>query len=109
MVVALVLLGVLSALAVHRFGSLDAESKALDAAVTELGGRERLEWNREKLSGEGWLDDAAVFSHVDTDLGADYAWIVGPTAEGGELRFRHKTAALTRVHSTATKAGQWKR
>jgi hypothetical protein len=98
--------------AVPRYIDLEANAttRALDAAVSELNGRESLHWANIKISTDGYQDDGALFGTLDTVLGTDYVWGAGsPTTAGGSLSFRNTTIALSRAVSTATRPGVWRR
>jgi|WetSurSiteA1Bulk_404760.scaffolds.fasta_scaffold21181_2 prepilin-type N-terminal cleavage/methylation domain-containing protein len=116
----LIILGILAAVAVPRYIDLEtnAKSRAIDAAVSELNGRESLAWADEKISGVSFADDAAIDTAVFTkltankDLGADYVWdATGPwSASGGKLSF--KSGAPVTINRTGAKLiqpGSWKR
>ena len=55
----LIILGILAAVAVPRYIDLEANAKirAVDAAVSELNGRESLTWADVKISPSGYLAD----------------------------------------------------
>jgi type II secretory pathway pseudopilin PulG len=105
----LIILGILAAVAVPKYIDLtqNAELRALDAGISELNGRESLQWANTKISTTGWVDDATLFAALDKDLGSDYTWSAGPTAAGGTLGFGSQTVALTRTASTTTSPGSW--
>lgn len=108
----LVLLGILAAVAVPKYVDLStaAKERAIDAAVSELNGREALTWGNESLKTGGWVNDSTTFaalglSQVDT-LGKDYELDV--TAVGGTVSFQSETDVnLTRSPSSATNPGSW--
>jgi MSHA pilin protein MshA len=107
----LVLLGILAAIAVPQYIDMadNARSRALDAGIAELNGRESLTWGNQKLSDAGWVDDATTFAAVDTALGGDYS-ITTPTVAGGTLVFQvTATAVLTRTASSTAGPGSWAR
>jgi prepilin-type N-terminal cleavage/methylation domain-containing protein len=106
----LILLGILAAVAVPRYMDLtaNAETRAIEAGVAELNGRENMTWANIKLSTAGWVSDAAVFTAMNTDLGTDYTWSVAATAAGGTLQFGSATLALTRTASTTTSPAVWR-
>jgi hypothetical protein len=54
-----------------------------------------------------WLDDATLFSRIDTDLGADYHWSPKAKIDGGKLHFKHQMVKLKRSPSTVTSFGKW--
>lgn len=108
----LVLLGILAAIALPQYIDMadNARSRAIDAGVAELNGREALTWGNQLLSDGGWASDAATFGAVSTALGDEYAWTVAPTVGGGTLAFDGGDGvALTRAASTATSPGTWTR
>ena len=107
----LIILGILAAVAVPRYIDLEANAttRALDAAVSELNGRESLHWANIKISTPGWESDGSLFGSLDKALGEDYTWQSGPTESGGSLTFRNTTITLSRTESTATKPGVWRR
>ena len=113
----LIILGILAAVAVPRYIDLEknAKQRAIDAAVSELNGRESLVWADHKISVSGWVSDGDVMagntsaSGVDYALGDDYTW-VARGAVGGTLVFKGGDAVgLDRDISTSVKPGVWKR
>jgi len=119
----LIILGILAAVAVPRYIDLEAnaKSRAIDAAVSELNGRESLVWADVKISTSGWnqVTDAGVYARMTTttppgspkqpDLGRDYLFSTMGTT-GGTLSFKQGTGIpLTRTPSTDTAPGSWKR
>lgn len=120
----LIILGILAAVAVPRYIDLEAnaKSRAIDAGVSELNGRESLVWADAKISGQNFADNAAidayVFGRMSYNLnppGAvtpDYTWDGGgnPTAGGGNLTFKGGTPVpLTRNPSALDQPGSWRR
>jgi prepilin-type N-terminal cleavage/methylation domain-containing protein len=116
----LIILGILAAVAVPRYIDLEAnaKSRAIDAAVSELNGRESLVWADEKISGVSYATDAALDTAVFTkltannNLGQDYTWdATGPwSASGGKLMFKLGTpVTLIRSPSLLNQPGSWKR
>ena len=123
----LIILGILAAVAVPRYIDLEAnaKSRAIDAAVSELNGRESLVWADVKISLSGWAfhqdsgKTTSVFSRMSTttvggilqpDLGKDYKFTsLGTT--GGDLVFKDATTSVTldRTLSTDSSPGSWKR
>jgi prepilin-type N-terminal cleavage/methylation domain-containing protein len=112
----LIILGILAAVAVPRYIDLEqnAKSRAIDAAISELNGRENLAWAKVKISGSTFLNAAGFASTVWTEmtpgatisLGSDYTWTAGPAETGGTLSFKGGTAvALSRnLPASATDA-----
>lgn len=113
----LIILGILAAVAVPRYIDLEqnARNRAIDAAVSELNGRESLIWADSKISASGYIDDARVLTRINNtasgpDLGNDYVWSGVPTAGGGSVSFKGGTAvALTRTASTSTQPATWRK
>ncbi len=125
----LIILGILAAVAVPRYIDLEtnAKSRAIDAAVSELNGRESLAWADIKISPSGYClppGTARVWDKMtvlDTQnrlgdvpfLGLDYNW-GGPdyqrrTSGATSLTFKSGTAVtLTRTASTGTQPGNWR-
>jgi prepilin-type N-terminal cleavage/methylation domain-containing protein len=116
----LIILGILAAVAVPRYIDLEAnaKSRAIDAAVSELNGRESLVWADVKISTSGWsqITDTGVFSRITTtgspkqpDLGRDYSFsAISSTA--GTLSFKQGApVTLRRTPSTDTAPGSWVR
>ena len=104
----LIILGILAAVAVPRYIDLEqnAKSRAIDAAISELNGRENLAWAKEKISGTTFLNATAFATAVWTEmtpggtisLGSDYTWGAAPATTGGTLSFKGGTAVtLTRA------------
>jgi prepilin-type N-terminal cleavage/methylation domain-containing protein len=123
----LIILGILAAVAVPRYIDLEAnaKSRAIDAAVSELNGRESLAWADVKISSTGYTltnADGAVWEKMTVKdpsseykpfLGPDYKWDGVTTAnQTGDTGIKFKdgaTVTLRRVASSATQPGSWKR
>ena len=119
----LIILGILAAVAVPRYIDLEssAKTRALDAAVSELNGRESLAWADVKISYTGtaaWepivetlVWNRVIASGVDRpNLGQDYTWTAAPDrTTGGSINFRGLSATLNREESTQTQPGVWRR
>lgn len=113
----LIILGILAAVAVPRYIDLEtnAKSRAIDAAVSELNGRESLTWADVKISGSTFTG-AAMDNHVwarmsanNRNLGGDYTW-GSWTDTGGTLSFKGGAAVtLDRTKSTPSQPATWKR
>ena len=105
----LVIMGVMGSVAFKKFDILSdtTSQRALLEGVKELNGRESLVWRNMKLSDAGWTSDADVFAAVDTSLGADYVWAVGPQPSGGTLSFQSESSDLNRKASTSSSWGRW--
>jgi prepilin-type N-terminal cleavage/methylation domain-containing protein len=107
----LIILGILAAVAVPRYIDLEANAKqrAIDAAISELNGRESLTWADQKISASGYIDDARVQGALDYNLGGDYSWTVPPTDIAGTLEFKGESVALIRAPSDVSTPGVWRR
>lgn len=107
----LIILGILAAVAVPRYIDLEANAKqrAIDAAISELNGRESLTWADQKISVSGYIDDAKVQGSLDYDLGGDYSWTAGPGGTGGTVEFKGTSAPLIRTVSASAQPGVWTR
>jgi prepilin-type N-terminal cleavage/methylation domain-containing protein len=126
----LIILGILAAVAVPRYIDLETNAKlrAIDAAVSELNGRESLAWADIKISPSGYLPGSGATSGITkvwdrmtvSDplkpgsvpfLGVDYDWVGGAaTQAGGSLTFKSGTAvALTRTAPSTTQPANWKK
>jgi prepilin-type N-terminal cleavage/methylation domain-containing protein len=112
LIAVLILLSVLAAVAVPRYIDLDenARSRAINAGISELNGREGLAWSNIKLTPANWQDDQTTFDSYDKELGNEYLWTPGdPDIGGGEIKFGHSgtPVTLTRIPSTTSHPGQW--
>ena len=117
----LIILGILAAVAVPRYIDLEssAKNRALEAAISELNGRESLAWADTKITlTKGWdsnTDSNEVWTNRmlkggTVDLGSDYKWLSGPSATtGGQIDFRGSTATLQRTQATSSQPGTWKK
>jgi prepilin-type N-terminal cleavage/methylation domain-containing protein len=115
----LIILGILAAVAVPRYIDLEANAKAraVDAARSELNGRENLRWAQLKIGPTTFGPDPALDNEIvtgttgggwNTDLGADYTWTVVPTAGGGTVSFQAGAGvALTRTGATTNSPATW--
>jgi prepilin-type N-terminal cleavage/methylation domain-containing protein len=126
----LIILGILAAVAVPRYIDLETNAKlrAIDAAVSELNGRESLSWADVKISPSGF--DAAGATTVWTKmtaagppagitnanrpyLGEDYAWSGATPVAGGPfiLSFKGQNPGITlsRTQPTTSQPGTWRK
>ena len=110
LIAVLAILAVLASLSIPRFVEVDASAgrQALVSSVAELNSRESLTWSLVKLSTTGWVDDAGVFSQMDTGLGPDFSWTPPAAIDGGGLHFKGQALLLERESSWSTRAGIWK-
>jgi prepilin-type N-terminal cleavage/methylation domain-containing protein len=125
----LIILGILAAVAVPRYIDLEtnAKQRAIEAAVSELNGRENLAWANAKIQpnppeDHDTLNDD-IWAYAGTDLGADYKWMDGnsklasapeptswdtTTPASFQLVFQGGTAVnLTRQPAETTKPATW--
>ena len=122
LVAVLMILGLLAALAVPRYIDLEASAtiRAIDAAVSELNGREALVWGQVKTTDTSYLratGDNDVWGFMLNDstlsypyLGAEYQWVALPDQSGGSLTFKGSSAfTLSRSPSTIAVPGHWHR
>ena len=105
----MVIMSVMVSLGVKKLDLLShtASDRVLEQGVRELNTRETLTWTHIKLSDGGWINDANVFSQLDTDLGLEFKWTPEPDINGGTLRFRSKSIQLTRIASSSLSVGWW--
>ena len=116
----LIILGILAAVAVPRYIDLEtnARDRAVDAAISELNGRENLVWANVKISpSPAWVNDGTVLAHADYSTAlnpgggpGDYTWTVAPGAGGGTLEFQGGTPVpLIIAVSTNLTPANWSR
>ena len=118
----LIILGILAAVAVPRYIDLEANAKirAVDAAVSELNGRESLTWADVKISATGYktvgspAGDDEVWRKLfipdgTINLGGDYTWESGSPSRGGDSQFTFKGEVFTvsRKPSQRNQPGVW--
>ena len=105
----MVIMGVMASVTIKKFDlvSDNAETRALEAAVSELNARENLTWTNMKLSQAGWTGDIVVFAAIDPVLGQGFDWDGVPTAAGGTLTYGQQSIILVRDESTSIKAARW--
>lgn len=109
----LVIISTLAAILIPKYIDVEQSSRmqAIDLGISELNGRETLTWALVKLSNTGYMNDQPqLWALMDTNLGADYDWMAGPTNGGGTLRFQGTaSAALIRSASRVDTPGKWRR
>ena len=111
----LIILGILAAVAVPRYIDLESNAKerAIDAAISELNGRESLTWADKKISTAGYAGDGTLnclgADCVNYDLGGDYTWNSGPVGATANLEFKNTAVDLTRDPSTTGQPAVWRR
>ena len=119
----LIILGILAAVAVPRYIELEANAKqrAIDAAVSELNGRENLTWANVKIRpnppGTPVELNDAIQSQMSYQLGNDYSWTgTDPKTAAPEnpinttLVFQGGTGVgLTRTPAATTTPAVWAR
>lgn len=122
LIAVMVILGLLAALAVPRYLDLEATAtlSGIDAAVSELNGREGLVWGQVKTtwtSYNRYSGDSVVWELMQNDktksypyLGEGYKWAALPTETGGTLIFKGSSGfTLSRSKSTIAVPGHWRR
>ena len=108
----LIVLGILAAVAVPRYISLEANARmrAIDNGIRELNALEILTWSDQKISESGYVSDAKVFGAISYNLGDNYTWNTGdPTITGGTMLFKGASITLSRAASTDKNPAIWKR
>ncbi len=122
LIAVMLILGLLAAMAVPRYMDLEAAAtaRAIDAAVSELNGREAIIWGQVKTTGTSYMkatgdndvwglmlnDPTKSFPH----LGEEYEWSLVPDQSGGSLRFKGGSAfTLSRSQSTIANPARWRR
>jgi prepilin-type N-terminal cleavage/methylation domain-containing protein len=123
----LIILGILAAVAVPRYIDLEANAKlrAIDAAVSELNGRESLAWADIKISPNGYgatgetdvwakmtVADSQYPSATRPFLGPDYVWGAAIATADGTTNLTFKggsPVSLTRAKSTSTQPANWRK
>jgi prepilin-type N-terminal cleavage/methylation domain-containing protein len=112
----LIILGILAAVAVPRYIDLEssAKTRAIDAAVAELNGRESLVWADVKIATtNGWQSDQTIWDYPQhsTDLGPDYIWTTPATSANnlGVVEFKGTAYTLSRRLSLSNKPAVWVR
>jgi len=107
----LVIMGVMASVAVSKINDISgtAEFRALETGISELNAREMLYWTNAKFAPGGWSGDGGVWTvmALNTGLGSEYSWSVGPIAISGTLNFGSRSIPLTRTISTNTTAARW--
>ncbi len=106
----MVLLGVLAAVAVPRYVSLEdnARQKCIQSIISELNARESLTWVDHKIS-TGFVNDTNIFDEVNYNLDPSYTWQSGgPSITGGKIRFKGESFTLSRLASSPLKSAVWK-
>ena len=113
----LVIMGVMGSVLVSKINDVTgtADLRALETGVAELNAREMLFWTNAKFAPGGWTGnggDGGVWPVMvlNTDVGSQYSWTVGPDRiTGGTLRFGSQSFNLNRSESTNTLSGRWSR
>ena len=108
-VAVMVIVSVMASLSIKKLDlvSHTATDRVIENGLRELNTRETLVWAKIKLSDGGWVNDANLFSELDTNLGQDFSWTAEPTVAGGTLQFRSISITLTRTPSSNESVGSW--
>ena len=119
LIAVLLLIGILGALAMPRYIELDASAnlRAVDAAVSELNGRESLIWAEIKttIDYDPITGDDDIWARMKNDpgltypdLGDAYRWATLPDKSGGGLSFRESPeVTLNRSPSSMSAPARW--
>jgi prepilin-type N-terminal cleavage/methylation domain-containing protein len=108
----LIILGVLAAVAVPRYISLEANArnKAIDSGIRDLNALEILTWSDQKISVSGYISDTKIFGSITYDIGENYTWNAGdPKSTGGTMIFKEESITLSRKVSDAKTPAIWRR
>lgn len=117
----LLMLGILASMAIRRYIDVDvaANLSGIDAAVSELNGREALIWAQIKSSTyyDPVTGDDEIWNRMKDDpgdtypyLGEAYRWTTLPVQTGGGLSFRESPAInLNRMASNLSHPARWSR
>ena len=108
-VAVMVIMSVLASVGAKKLDLLshNASDRVLEQGLKELNTRETLVWTNIKLSDSGGIIDADVFAALNTDLGPEFNWTVGPDITGGTLSFRSQSIQVTRIASSSLSMGRW--
>ena len=122
LIAVMLILGLLAALGVPRYIDLEATAtlSGIDAAVSELNGREGLVWGQIKTTWTSYnrhTGDSVVWGLMQNDktktypyLGEGYEWTALPTETGGTLLFKGGSEfTLSRSKSTIAVPGHRRR
>lgn len=116
----LIIMGILAAVAVPRYISLEANAKerAIDAAISELNGRENLCWADVLIApctGSGCPSNTTIDGLVKTPplSGGQYDIDIGPeytvATDGTSIQFKDLTVATTRTAASMDSPAIWAR
>jgi len=118
----LIILGILAAVAVPRYIDLEQNAKirAVDAAVSELNGRESLTWADVKISSTGYktvgtpLGDNLIWERLldgtsTINLGDSYTDFTPIQSGKAGFTFKGEPFSVSRTPSTRSTPGTWKR
>ena len=111
----LVIMGVMSSVLVSKINDISgaADMRGLDTGIAELNAREMLCWTNAKFMPGSWSGNAGdggvwAVMVLNTDLGSEYSWTVGPDRlAGGTLNFGSQSIPLKRDFSTNIAAARW--
>ncbi|MCH8474985.1 MAG: type II secretion system GspH family protein [Opitutales bacterium] len=111
LLVAIIVLGLLAAVAVPRLIDLQsiAKTRAFDRAIAELNSREFNAWGQQVLLSGGNPQDIQIFATVSPEqLGNDFTW-AGVVERSGPstLLFRGQELTVSRVPSLPSRPARW--
>jgi prepilin-type N-terminal cleavage/methylation domain-containing protein len=107
----LVIISVISAMAFTKILQADqgAQLTALNQGTAELNVRENVTWAIAKINTDV-IDDTLIWSQLDKNLGNWYSWVPEPKQSGSStLRFKETEVSITRLVSSNTQPGKWRR
>jgi len=107
----LVITSVISAVAFSKILQADegARQIGISQGVAEMNVRETVTWSVAKINLDV-LDNDLIWSQLDKNLGNEYFWDLGPNQSGSStLRFKETAVAVSRIVSTNTQPGKWRR
>jgi len=104
----IIILGIMAVVAVPKFMNMEgnAANRMLEQSLVEINQREEHYWMQLKLSSDGYIDDATLFTAMDYTVG-DLTWTEGPTLTGGKLSLNGYVISITRVPSMRNHPAIW--
>lgn len=104
----IVILGIITGTIAVKLSSttIIAEHTVISTSVKSLNSNEKLTWHNLRLSSQGYINDALLFTTIDYDLG-EIQWVVGPTIFGGSVKLEGVVIHLGRIASTSKEPAKW--